>query len=78
MQGHWLGHWGGNWLGGVTEAGNPILIAALDVGGVGSAVLTAQTIEGQPPIARPHGGRGFLAEKPRKKRDDDEVLLLLM
>lgn len=57
MQGHWLGRWGGNWVGGSTDAGNPILIAALDVGGVGSAVLIAQTIDGRPPTAIAPAGR---------------------
>jgi hypothetical protein len=34
------------------------------------------TLPPSPPT--PSVGRGFVAEKPRKKRDDDEVLLLLM
>jgi hypothetical protein len=77
MQGQWLGQWGGDWLGGVTADGNPIVITALSAGGVGSAVMTAQLIGVKPP-KQGHGGRGFMAEKPRKKHDDDEVLLLLM
>lgn len=42
----------------------------------GGSTFTNATLPPTPPPTSV--GRGFVAEKPRKKRDDDEVLLLLM
>ena len=82
MQGQWQGQWGGDWLGGVA-GGNPVVFAALVVGGVGSAQFTAQLLA-QPPENGPSGGvnwtRGYkpthdYTSRKRKSRRDELLFL---
>ena len=83
MQGQWQGQWGGDWLGG-GEGGNPVVIAALVVGGFGSAQFTAQLLATDQPTNGPSGGanwtRGYkpthdYTSRKRKSRRDELLFL---
>ena len=76
MNGSWSGSWGGDWFGSADENENQIAITALMAFGAGATFITAQLINGKKQ-KQGSGGYGFLADKPRK-RDDDEVLMLLL
>ena len=83
MQGQWQGQWGGDWLGG-GEGGNPVVIAALVVGGFGSSQFTAQLLATDQPTNGPSGGanwtRGYkpthdYTSRKRKSRRDELLFL---
>ena len=79
MQGQWQGQWGGDWLGGVA-GGNPVVLAALVVGGVGSAQFTAQLLATAPQahsyaIEKPqHDGESLMAQV----MEEDEMILAML
>ena len=69
--GQWLGKWAGEWFGDSAES-NPN-----EMSGFATISISCDGLLTNGKKKQGSGGYGFLAEKPRK-RDDDEVLMLLL
>ena len=79
MQGQWQGTWGGNWLGGATESGNPIVIAAIHASGAGTASFSPIAQTAIPEYQYDGSSRLILRRiAAKRKREDEELLMYFM